>query len=107
MSEQEAPNGWLLCSYYTGVFCLTCSWYFTWSCCGSSWGIRAYCQKKRHQESGLWMGRMWHYCRNAGSRYAGYRLVSQCVSYISAYRSPDMHQRKKRINIFCDRECLI
>ena len=59
MSEQEAPNGWLLCSYYTGVFSVLPVAGILLGPVAVLLGVYGLIvRKKRNQESGLWMGRI-------------------------------------------------
>ena len=59
MSEQDPPNGWLLCSYYMGVFSVLPVAGILLGPLAVVLGVYGLIQRKRkNQKSGLWMGRI-------------------------------------------------
>ncbi|MAA80201.1 MAG: hypothetical protein CL916_13185 [Deltaproteobacteria bacterium] len=58
MSKQDPPNGWILCSYYMGVFSVLPVAGIILGPLAVVVGIYGLIQKrKKKQDSGLWMGR--------------------------------------------------
>lgn len=59
MSKQDPPNGWLLCSYYMGVFSVLPVAGILLGPLAVVLGVYGLMQRrKRKEESGLWMGRI-------------------------------------------------
>ena len=59
MSEKDPPNGWLLCSYYMGVFSVLPVAGILLGPLAVVLGIYGLIQRKKYdQVSGLWMGRV-------------------------------------------------
>ena len=59
MSKEDPPNGWLLCSYYMGVFSVLPVAGILLGPVAVGLGIYGLIQrKKKEQKSGLWMGRI-------------------------------------------------
>lgn len=59
MSKQDSPNGWLLCSYYMGVFSVLPVAGIVLGPLAVVLGIYGLIQRrKKNQDSGLWMGRV-------------------------------------------------
>ena len=59
MTKKDPPNGWLLCSYYMGVFSVLPVAGILLGPLALIFGIIGLIQrKKKNQDSGLWMGRI-------------------------------------------------
>ena len=81
MSEQDPPNGWLLCSYYMGVFSVLPVAGILLGPVAALLGIYGLVQRKRqNQMAGLWMGRIGIIVGMLGSG------VQAIVLYINLFR---------------------
>ena len=81
MSKQDLPNGWLLCSYYMGVFSVLPVAGILLGPVAVVMGIYGLLQRrKKNQDSGLWMGRVGIVVGMLGS---GIQMI---VLYVNIFR---------------------
>ena len=81
MSKQDLPNGWLLCSYYMGVFSVLPVAGILLGPVAVVTGIYGLLQRsKKNEDSGLWMGRVGIVVGMLG---AGIQMI---VLYVNIFR---------------------